>query len=243
MISRFAQAEGRSPGSSRRVPMRAFWGILFFLLFLSPSQAESPKTTEPAASATPEFKGEILPISAERAAAMRGVSWHPGCPVALEDLRNVQVSYWGFDNQAHSGDLIVHKEVAKEVLAIFSELYSARFPIEKLRPVSEHGGDDAASMAANNSSAFNCRRRTGNRKRYSNHAYGKAIDINPVQNPYVYKEKVLPEAGRAYLNRNKPAKGLIRRGDVCQQAFKRHGWSWGGLWRRNKDYQHFEKRL
>ena len=118
----------------------------------------------------------------------------------------------------------------------FAGLFADRFPVEQITPVRHFKGDDDASMAANNTSAFNCRPVAG-RKRYSQHAYGRALDLNPVQNPYVKGKKVLPPAGEAHLDRKAKAMGKVTPGVVAH--FKAAGWRWGGHWRSLKDYQHF----
>jgi len=165
------------------------------------------------------------------------------CPTDINDLAYLEISHWGTDDKKHRGAMIVHKLLAFEVLEIFSDLYTNKFPIEQMRLVDEFDGDDNLSMAANNTSAFNCRRSTGDHNRLSAHAFGTAIDINPLMNPYVNRTKTLPENGRKYKNRALKAKGLIRKNDACYQAFVKRGWIWGGSWERSKDYQHFEKNI
>jgi hypothetical protein len=165
-------------------------------------------------------------------------SWRPGCPVPLWKLRYLQVSFWGFDGKARVGELVVRRSQAWPVVRAFRTLFRARFPIRRMRLVDEYGADDDASMAANNTSAFNCRLATGGSS-WSEHAYGRAIDINPIQNPYVKGSTVLPPAGRRYLNRSRKAKGMIHDGDVVVRAFAAIGWEWGGHWSSLKDYQHF----
>ena len=183
----------------------------------------------------------VSDIPADYKTVMQKNTWHPGCPVAIEDLARLRLPYWGFDGQAHTGLLIVHKRLAAEVTAIFDELYDQRFPIERMEPADAFGGSDDASMAANNTSAFNCRDITGRPGQYSLHSYGTAIDINPLVNPYVKGNIVAPPEGKAYLDRTIPAQGLIAEGDAAVRAFTRRGWTWGGAWRAVKDYQHFEK--
>jgi hypothetical protein len=165
-------------------------------------------------------------------------SWRPGCPVPLRKLRYLEVSYRGFDGKARIGELVIIRAHAWPVIRAFRTLFRARFPIKRLRLVDEYGADDDASMAANNTSAFNCRLATGGSS-WSEHAYGRAIDINPIQNPYVKGSTVLPPAGRRYLNRKRQAKGMIHDGDVVVRAFAAIGWEWGGHWSSLKDYQHF----
>ena len=115
---------------------------------------------------------------------MVGTSWHRGCPVALADLRLVTATYWGFDKRAHTGRIVVHRDVAADVLAVLRRLYAARFPIRRMVPVDAYGGSDYRSIEADNTSAFNCRYVDGT-TRWSEHAYGRAIDLNPIENPYV----------------------------------------------------------
>lgn len=139
---------------------------------------------------------------------------------------------------AHQGTLIVAADVAEDMVEIMSALFEARFPIERMEPVDVYHGDDDASMAANNTSAFNCRPVTGG-SRWSEHSYGTAIDVNPLINPYVRRDLVLPPGGAPYVDRNVEAPGLIREGDVVVDAFSEYGWYWGGSWSFPKDYQHF----
>jgi len=180
-------------------------------------------------------------LTTERMAMMKGSSWHAGCPVALEDLRILTISYWDYAGKPAQGELIVNAQVADEVDSIFHELHDHKFRIEKMRPVDEYGGNDDRSMEANNTSAFNCRDKTGQPGNYSNHSWGLAIDINPLTNPYVKGATVLPPAGRLYLDRTKSYVGGIRADDYVVQLFRQHGWTWGGSWKDRQDYQHFEK--
>jgi D-alanyl-D-alanine carboxypeptidase len=166
-------------------------------------------------------------------------SWHPGCPVPLEDLRLVSPRYWGFDGEVHTGELVVNEGVARDVVRVFGVLFRERFPIRRMVLVDEYEGDDDRSMAANNTSAFNCRAVTGG-SAYSEHSYGWAIDINPVQNPYTTGAgTVLPPEGAAFLDRRREARGMIHEGDEVVRAFAAVGWQWGGSWSSIKDYQHF----
>lgn len=182
------------------------------------------------------------PIPSHIVTKMKKYSWKEGCPVSIKDLYYVRVPYWGYDNKTHTGELIVHKDVAEEVYVIFLKLHRARFPIEKMRLINEYKGSDDASMADNNTSAFNFRPVGGNKKVLSNHSYGLAIDINPLINPYVLRDKsVMPPEGKKYVNRKLKVPGLITRESACYQIFKQYGWTWGGDWRTVKDYQHFQK--
>ena len=195
-----------------------------------------PESSVPSAPPESGFAGTVSPIDAATQARM-GSSWHPGCPVPLADLRYLTVTYRGFDNSDHTGELVVAAAVADDVVAIFHDLYDLEYPIASLRLVDDFGGDDNASMAADNSSAFNCRPVTGGGG-FSEHSYGTAIDLNPVQNPYLSGSQVQPEQGRAYLDRQQ-APGVILPGDSVVTTFADHGWSWGGAWSGPIDYQHF----
>jgi hypothetical protein len=174
---------------------------------------------------------------------MMNVSFKEESPVSMEQLRYVQVTYWGFDNQAHSGEMIIHEKLAEEVTLIFKELYQNHFSIEKMKLIDEYGASDERSMEDNNTSAYCCREITGKKGVFSNHSYGIAIDINPVQNPYIKGDIVLPEEGEMYVDRQKIEKGKIIKNDICYKAFISRGWMWGGDWSSPKDYQHFEKSI
>lgn len=170
-------------------------------------------------------------------------SWKENNPVPLEDLRYVTVSHWGFDGEVHQGELVVHKQVAFEVVAIFEALFKEQFPIEKMVLIDAYQADDDASMADNNSSAFCSRPITGRTDLFSNHSYGIAIDINPKINPYVKGSLVLPASGKEFADRSHSVSGMIVEGEACYRIFKEKGWVWGGDWASLKDYQHFEKEL
>lgn len=179
-------------------------------------------------------------ISQEVLKRIHGKSYQVNEQLKLRELRYLSLSYYGFDDQSHQGEMIVHKSVAEEVLEIFQELYEAEYPIEIMSLVDDYEADDNLSMAANNTSAFNFRLVTGSSK-LSMHAYGLAIDINPIQNPYVKGEIILPPEGSDYVQREIKEKGMILKDDICYQAFTSRGWTWGGDWQSLKDYQHFEK--
>ena len=181
------------------------------------------------------------PLPAPLLEKIRKTTWHAGCPVAPEDLRQLTLTFHGFDNQISTGTLIVNHELADEVVRHFEALYKNGFQIERMAPVEEYGGDDDASMAANNTSAFNCRDATGKPGVFSNHSWGRAIDINPLTNPYVKGDKVLPPAGRKYLDRTKTYPGSILKDGFVVREFEKAGWTWGGRWPDRQDYQHFEK--
>jgi hypothetical protein len=188
---------------------------------------------------SPVFRND--PAPALLLEKIRKTTWHAGCPVAPEDLRQLTLTFHDFDNQTRTGTLIVNRELADEVVRHFEALYKHGFQIERMAPVEEYGGDDDASMAANNTSAFNCRDATGKPGVFSNHSWGRAIDINPLTNPYVKGDKVLPPAGRKYLDRSKAFPGSILKDGFVVREFEKAGWTWGGRWPDRQDYQHFEK--
>jgi hypothetical protein len=164
-------------------------------------------------------------------------SWHPGCPVSPAQLRRIRLSYIGFDGKRHLGELVVNARVVSEVTVVFRTLYRARFPIRRMRPIDAYSGDDDRSAAADNTSAFNCRRAvTTGASSWSMHAYGEAIDVNDVENPYLLGKRVIPPAGRAYTNRANVRPGMAVAGGTLVRAFASVGWGWGASF---ADYQHF----
>jgi len=165
-------------------------------------------------------------------------SWRPGCPVPVEQLRAIDVRHFGNDGAVHTGRVIVHATLANGMVEVFRALYNARFPIERMEPIDVYGGDDMRSMRANNTSAFNCRAVTGG-SGWSEHAYGRAIDVNPFVNPYVKGSTVLPPEAARYADRSRHDPGMIHSDDAAVRAFAARGWSWGGYWSSLKDYQHF----
>ena len=189
-------------------------------------------------AALPPFSATVAPVTVHGL----GRSWHPGCPVGPASLRRVTVSYVGFDGRAHRGELVVNRTVTSDIATVFRRLYDARFPIRRIRPVSAYGGSDDRSMAADNTSAFNCRYAVASGpKRWSVHAYGAAVDVNTVENPYLEGGRVLPPAGRAYTDRADVRPGMAVPGGVLVRAFASVGWLWGGRWSATPDWQHFSK--
>lgn len=174
-------------------------------------------------------------------AAALASSYHAGCPVGPASLRLLRLSYWGFDNRPHAGAMVVHESVAAGVVSVFARLYDEHFPIRRMVTIDAYGADDHASMAADNTSGFNCRYVAGSSPpRWSAHAYGEAIDINTVENPYVSGSLVSPPAGNAYLDRTHRRPGMAGPGTALNNAFAAVGWFWGGRWS-SPDYQHFSK--
>ena len=184
----------------------------------------------------------IFEIPDDMKMVMAGNSYRVEGPVKLSELVLIRVKYINFEDEEKTGEIIVNRKLAKDIEAIFSELYEARFPIEKIRLIDEYGNSDELSMEDNNTYAFSVRPKTG-KKSFSKHAYGFAVDINPVQNPYIKNNITEPKKSKDYLDRKNVRKGMIVKGDVCYNAFKKRGWTWGGEWKSLKDYQHFEKSL
>lgn len=168
-------------------------------------------------------------------------SWHSGCPVPPRRLREIRMTYVGFDRREHTGKLIVNASVVRPVLKVFRKLYRAKFPIKMMKPIDAFHGSDPRSMAADNTSGFNCRKAVSSGPpSWSMHAFGLAIDVNTVQNPYVQPgQPVEPKAGAAYVNRSDIRRGMAYPGGVLVSAFRSVGWGWGGDWAGSPDYQHF----
>jgi D-alanyl-D-alanine carboxypeptidase len=186
-----------------------------------------------------QWRGTSSEIQGKVRDKIVGSSWREGCPVAVSKLRLLRVRRWGFDGEVHNGRLVVHRGHDRELLHVFRRLFRKRFPIRRMKLIDAYGADDHRSMNADNTSAFNCRVVAGT-SRWSMHAYGTAIDLNPVENPYVTGSgHVSPPAGAPYANRSRDAKGMVHRGDLVVRAFRRIGWKWGGNWDWPRDYQHF----
>ncbi|WP_408633267.1 M15 family metallopeptidase [Mycobacterium hippophais] len=187
--------------------------------------------------ATPAAAATVHPVTATDL----GATWRPGCPVGPEALRRVELEFVGLDDRTHSGELVVHQDVVADVIAVFEQLEQLRYPIARMQTAARYpGADDQRSMADNNSSAFNCRDIPGT-GRWSPHAYGRAVDINPLFNPYVRRDGAFEPANAGpYRDRGRTDPGVLHDGDPAVRAFTDRGWAWGGYWRRHKDYQHFE---
>jgi hypothetical protein len=183
------------------------------------------------------FQAAVRPIGPAIRARM-GATWSPACPVGLTDLRYVTVSFWGFDGRHHTGELVVHRRVADRLVSVFARLHQARFPIEQMRLVTTADLRARPTGDGNNTAAFVCRR-ARKQTRWSAHAYGLAVDLNPFHNPYRRGDLVLPELASAYLDRARERPGMIRPGDAVTRAFAAIGWSWGGAWRSPTDHMHF----
>jgi hypothetical protein len=231
-------------GSARGNAIRE-WRSLRGCTDLAPGPGERTAPDDPDAGAkSPRtYTSSIERVPSALGRRMTGGSHDPArCPVKLADLRLLTMRYVGFDRQPHIGQMVVHRRHARDIVDVFRELYDERFPIRRMQLADAYGGDDNRSMAADNSSAYNCRTVAGT-STFSDHAYGAAVDINPVENPYVAADGVLPSAGRRSvdIDRSPDAdapRGVIVAGDVVVRAFERIGWEWGGVWN-DPDYQHF----
>jgi hypothetical protein len=169
---------------------------------------------------------------------IRSGSWSPRCPVSLDDLRLVSLTYWGFDGSPHLGRLIVNRDAVTPVVNALRRLFEVRYPVRRMVPVDAYGANDERSMRADNTSAFNGRFVEGSTV-WSQHAYGRAIDIDPLENPEIQGGKVYPATAARFVDRSLGLPGMIVAGDVVVRAFAAVGWSWGGSWHSLKDYQHF----
>ena len=218
------------------------------------SQAGAPVSGEKASPGQVLYKDGFSyePLSEEIILRIAGLSYprdsitNPAKDVIpLQDLRYVKIRYIDFDGKAQNGELICNQKIAQDLVEIFSELYDRQYPLASVRLVDDFGGDDLASMEADNTSCFNFREVTasgGGSHKLSLHAYGLAVDLNPLYNPYVKKGKILPQSAKPYANRKNANPYRIDHEDLAYQLFTSHGFTWGGDWKSLKDYQHFEKK-
>ena len=238
----YGSLEGKLPEKETQMPAE------------EPMTEVTPNTEENLTemSPEPEMKTEeyepdafyISHIPDDIFAKMQGRSYKADCTIDREELRYVHILHTGFDGETKEGELVVNKAIADDVLAIFEELYRAKYPIEKVRLVDEYDADDEASMSDNNSSAFNFRT-ISHTTTISKHGLGMAIDINPLYNPYVKTVNgtlsIEPANAAAYVDRSEDHPYRIDHDDLCYKLFTEHGFTWGGDWVHSKDYQHFEK--
>lgn len=185
------------------------------------------------------YRARVTTIPERVRSDMRGVSWHthPRCP-PFDALALVHLVHWDMEGVEREGEIVVAASLGDDVARIFERLHATRFPIASMVRVAAYGGCDATSMAANNTSGFNFRTIAGT-DRLSLHALGAAIDINPVQNPYVARHDIQPPTSMEYLDRARLRPGMIARPGPVIEAFEAFGWRWGGDWSTSKDYQHF----
>jgi D-alanyl-D-alanine carboxypeptidase-like protein len=195
--------------------------------------------------AVASFHSSIQPLSSGVRAGLRHEAWHPGCPVPLSDLRLLSMSYRGFDGNAYTGQLVVNRSAAAPLALVFRQLYALRFPIRHMSIAEVYGPAHARPADGDVSGSFECRQAvpspcvggsgTGT---WSEHAFGEAVDLNPVENPYVGCGQTRDPASRPFFNRSKHRPGMVTAAVV--RAFRSIGWGWGGSWSGStKDYMHF----
>ena len=191
------------------------------------------------------FRSHVEPLSASLRNQLTGPAWRPGCPVGLSDLRLLTVSIYGFDGRVSDGQLIVNRDVAGPLRSVFRRLYELRFRIRHMRLSDVYGPPRAWPKDGDVSGAFYCRQAvpspcTGGSGtgRWSQHAYGRAVDLNPIENPYYGCDRVHDPRSRPFVKRTPLRRGMVTPAVV--RAFRSIGWGWGGDWTgRTKDYMHF----
>jgi D-alanyl-D-alanine carboxypeptidase len=191
------------------------------------------------------YESSVRPLPAPLKQSMQPESWRPGCPVSLADLRLLTVTHWGFDGRVRQGQLVVHEDVARPLAKVFRRLYQLRFPIRHMQLDDMYGPKRARPENGDVTGSFRCRQSVpspcigGSRSgRWSNHAYGLAIDLNPVENPYIGCGMTRDPTSLRYVDRSRVRKGMVTPAVV--RAFRSIGWGWGGDWSgETKDYMHF----
>jgi hypothetical protein len=206
----------------------------------------SPHTAPADPEERVRFAGRVSAIPAGLERELRGTTWREGCPVPLEDLRLLRLNYVGFDGAVKRGPMVVHASVAEDVLWVFGRLFAAGFPMKRVGLAREFHPSRLETDPHTRRSvtaSFNCRvvvTPAGPGDGFSQHAYGLAIDVNPLQNPYVREDGwVRNRFARPFVDRARDAPGMIHDGDLVVRAFAAIGWAWGGRWSGGKDYMHF----
>ncbi|MGZ4387550.1 MAG: M15 family metallopeptidase [Gaiellaceae bacterium] len=189
----------------------------------------------PVAAPPPPFRSSVERLPAPLRAQVAAKLWHRGCPVPLSGLRLLRVGYWGFDGNVHQGRLIVNRTAAAPLARVFGRLFELRFPVRRMRPVAT-SGDDTASFECRDAAPSPCPGTSGT-GHWSEHAYGEAVDLNPIENPYTGCGITREKASIPYLDRSRQRKGMVTPAVV--EAFRSIGWGWGGDWYGTKDYMHF----
>lgn len=163
--------------------------------------------------------------------------WSSECIIPMSKLKLLNLSHYNFENRIAVGQMVVLDSMANSVISIFQELFALKFPIHTIRLIDEFDGDDELSMNANNSSCFNFRKIEGS-ELLSVHSCGLAIDINPLQNPFIQEGKIFPDQGKGFLDRNDIRPGMV---EPIVEIFYKHGFTiWGGNWKEPIDYHHFQ---
>lgn len=181
------------------------------------------------------------PIPEAVKARMDGKSMPETAKIGYDELRYLTLYHYDFDGKIRQGEMVCNKAIAHDLLCIFRTLFAEAYPINSIRLVDDFDASDEASMQANNSSCFNYRTIAGS-WRLSQHAFGMAVDINPLQNPCVKGSRIRPSTATDYVDRTKDFAHKIDNDDFCKKTFESYGFRWGGRWRSVKDYQHFERR-
>ncbi len=185
---------------------------------------------------TQEWRATISPVPDY---VLARSTWYPGCPVEPSGLAYIVMTYWGFDDKTHMGEMLINTKVAKDVVRVFRTLYDARYPIEEMRVWSIEEMNAPPTGDFNITDSYTCRPVATKTSGWSMHAYGLAIDLNPFQNPYKSGSLVVPELSGSYLDRGYDRPGMVHHGDLVWTAFRDIGWGWGGDWSSLKDYTHF----
>ncbi len=191
-------------------------------------------TTTTAEPEAPTFAAEIRALDDS---VLARTTWKPDCPVGAAELRHIVLAHWTPDGDVADGELVVHEDVADDIAAVFETIFDARFPIAKMRITSPEDLADPPSDD-NNTTAFVCRPTVGGTG-FSQHAYGLAVDINPLWNPYARDDLVLPPDAGPWLQRTPPQDGMLAEADPVVAAFDAIGWGWGGRWNSLVDWMHF----
>lgn len=213
---------------------------------ITPAEEEADNTslrTYDNAEDTVMFKSFVFasqPIPKDVELRMMGCSLPDNAKITIDQLRYLTLPFYDFDGNIQNGEMVCNKTIAHDLLCVFKALFSQAYPIYSIRLVDDFDADDEASMQANNTSCFNYRNKSGVNM-LSRHAYGMAVDINPLQNPCVKGKRIRPATAEEYSDRSRDFEHKIDENDFCKQVFASYGFHWGGRWRSTKDYQHFEK--
>lgn len=230
VLSTSCTSQGEAVSTSESVPPTSSAPSI-----AAPETTRRPTSTAPPEPEAPEFHARVRETSVDELAG----AWRSDCPVSVEALRVIEMPHVDDEGGVIEGSLVVHVDHVDALVGVFARLFEVRFPIHQMRPIAEFDGDDNVSMRSNNTSAFNCREIDGRPGVWSQHAFGGAVDINPLVNPWVRGTRVDPPEGAAFIDRSQEVVGLIRAGDVVTSAFAEAGWGWGGDWEGASDYQHF----
>lgn len=185
------------------------------------------------------FIAQPVPLKVQ--ARMAGKSMPDHAMISYKQLRYLKIPYYDFDGEIQEGEMVCNEAIAHDLLEIFRTLFEAQYQFCSIRLIDDFNADDEASMRANNTSCF-CYRTIAGSKMLSQHALGRAVDVNPLQNPYVNGRWVQPATAGEYVDRSKDFPHKLDAQDLCKRTFVEHGFTWAGDWPAEKDYQHFEKR-